>query len=130
MDKMGVTADPAFRPWRMGARRSCHHSSMSSVSVLDLATLRRSCAFCSLHPLCVPAGIDSQELQQLDGIVRRRRPVARGERLYHPGDPLTAVYVARDGAFKTASISEDGEEQVIGFHLAGELVGLDALGAV
>ncbi|HEU0306997.1 MAG TPA: helix-turn-helix domain-containing protein [Lysobacter sp.] len=101
---------------------------MPSASVLDLATLRRSCAYCSLHPLCLPVGIGPQELQQLDAIVRRRRPVARGERLYRPGDPLTAVYVARDGAFKTVSISEDGEEQVIGFHLAGELIGLDALG--
>jgi CRP/FNR family transcriptional regulator len=41
---------------------------------------------------------------------------------------MGSVYVARDGAFKTVSISEDGEEQVLGFHLAGELIGLDALG--
>jgi len=100
---------------------------MSSVSVLDLA-LQRSCAHCSLHPLCSPVGIGPHELQQLDDIVRRRRRVVRGERLYRPGDPLTALYVARDGAFKTVSIREDGEEQVIGFHLTGELIGLDALG--
>ncbi|GAB3090567.1 transcriptional regulator Anr [Lysobacter terrae] len=54
--------------------------------------------------------------------------MARGERLYRPGAPLTAVCVASDGAFKIVSISEDGEEQVVGFHLAGELIGLDALG--
>jgi CRP/FNR family transcriptional regulator len=95
----------------------------------DLATIRHGCAHCSLQQLCLPAGINPTELQQLDDIVRRRRPVARGERLYRPGDALTAVYVARDGAFKTVSISEEGEEQVVGFHLPGELIGLDALGA-
>lgn len=101
---------------------------MSEAPVLDLATLRRGCAHCSLQQLCLPAGISAQGLQQLDDIVRRRRPIERGERLYRAGDPLTAVYVARDGAFKTVSISEEGEEQVVGFHLPGELIGLDALG--
>src|SRR5207344_3000005 len=52
----------------------------------------------------------------------------RGERLFRAGDGMQAVYVARDGAFKTVSVSEDGEEQILGFHLAGELIGLDALG--
>lgn len=96
--------------------------------VLDLARLRRGCAQCSLQQLCLPAGITVDELQRLDDIVKRRRPVEQGERLFRQGDSLSAVYVARDGAFKTVTISEDGEEQVVGFHLAGELIGLDALG--
>ena len=102
---------------------------MAAPQVLDLATLRRGCAHCSLQQLCLPAGIGADELQRLDDIVKRKRPVERGERLFRPGDPLSAVYVARDGAFKTVSISEEGEEQVVGFHLPGELIGLDALGA-
>lgn len=113
----------------MGTHRSWHHIYMSSVPVSDPATSRRSCGYCSLHPLCLPAGIGATELQQLEAIVRRRRAVARGERLYRPGAPLAAMYVASEGAFKTVSTSEDGEEQVIGFHLAGELIGLDALGS-
>lgn len=84
---------------------------------------------CSLRQLCLPAGISAEELQRLDDIVRRRRPIAQNERLYRLGDPLVAVYVARDGAFKTVAISEAGEEQIVGFHLPGELIGLDALGA-
>ena len=67
-------------------------------NVVDLAQLRRGCAQCSLQQLCLPAGIGQQDLQQLDDIVRRRRPVATGERLFRPGDALTSVYVARDGA--------------------------------
>ncbi|UHQ20059.1 fumarate/nitrate reduction transcriptional regulator Fnr [Lysobacter sp. KIS68-7] len=97
--------------------------------VLNLNELRRGCAHCSLQQLCLPAGIGPDALKQLDSIVRRRRPVARGESLFRTGDALESVYVARDGAFKTIAISEDGEERVVGFHLPGELIGLDALGA-
>ncbi|WP_147651938.1 fumarate/nitrate reduction transcriptional regulator Fnr [Vulcaniibacterium gelatinicum] len=102
---------------------------MAEPNVLDLNRLRRGCAHCSLQQLCLPAGIGADELQRLDDIVRRRRPVTAGDRLFRIGDPLTAVYVARDGAFKTVTITEEGEEQVLGFHLPGELIGLDALAA-
>ena len=101
---------------------------MSTPVTLDLARLRQSCGHCSLQQLCLPAGIGAGDLARLDDIVRRRRPVERGERLFRAGDAMQSVYVARDGAFKTVSTSEDGEEQILGFHLAGELIGLDALG--
>ncbi|AWV06281.1 helix-turn-helix domain-containing protein [Marilutibacter maris] len=100
---------------------------MNAVS-LDLARLRRSCAHCSLRQLCLPGGIDSVALAQLEQLVRRSRPVRRGERLYRIGERLSAVYVASAGAFKTVSLSESGEEQLLGFHLPGELMGLDGLG--
>lgn len=102
---------------------------MSESVVLDLARLRRSCAQCSLQQLCLPAGIGPDDLEQLDSIVHRRRPLARRERLFRIGMPLEALYVAREGAFKTVAITSDGEEQIIGFHLPGELIGLDALGS-
>ena len=101
---------------------------MSEPLVFDLARLRQGCAQCSLQQLCLPAGIGARELVQLDEIVRRRRPMERGDRLFRFGDSLSAIYVARDGAFKTVSLGESGDEQVIGFHLPGELIGLDALG--
>lgn len=112
----------------MARYASMNTTSSTPTPVIDLATLRRGCAQCSLRQLCLPAGIGASDLQQLDDIVRRRRPVTRGELLFRAGDRLNAVYVARDGAFKTVSNSEDGDTQVVGFHLAGELIGLDALG--
>lgn len=127
-------ASAAFRFDRTAAfaarrARACDNiHKMNDAAPLDLARLRRSCSQCSLQQLCLPAGINAHELERLDEIVRRRRTVERGERLFRIGDPLASVYVARDGAFKTVSISEDGEEQVVGFHLPGELIGLDALG--
>lgn len=102
---------------------------MSDDVVVDLAQLRRGCAQCSLHQLCLPAGIGASDLERLDDIVKRKRPLARGERLFRAGDALTSVYVARDGAFKTVALTESGEEQVVGFHLPGELIGLDGLGS-
>ena len=103
---------------------------MTQSVVLDLARLRRSCAQCSLQQLCLPAGIGQDDMARLDEIVRRRRPLARSERLFRIGAHMEALYVAREGAFKTVAISDDGEEQIIGFHLPGELIGLDALDGI
>ncbi|GAB6197313.1 helix-turn-helix domain-containing protein [Lysobacter xanthus] len=99
-----------------------------STAPIDLLTLRRGCAQCSLQELCLPAGIGREDLEKLDEIVKRKRPVEPGERLFHQGDAMGSVFVARDGAFKTVLVNENGDEQVIGFHLPGELIGLDALG--
>jgi CRP/FNR family transcriptional regulator len=96
---------------------------------LDLIALRKGCASCSLQQLCLPAGISLSELQELEDIVKRKRPVEAGERLFRQGDRMGSDWVARDGTFKTVLVNEDGEEQVIGFHLPGELIGLDALGS-
>ena len=82
-----------------------HYRSMSDSSVLDLIKLRRGCTYCSVRQLCLPGGIGAEELQRLDDIVQRRKPIARGDRLFRIGDPLSAVYVARDGAFKSVSIT-------------------------
>lgn len=101
---------------------------MNTPTPLDLGRLRHSCAHCSLQQLCLPAGIDAEALQQLERIVRRSRPVQRGERLYRVGTPLGAVFVASSGAFKTVGLNESGEETLLGFHLPGELIGLDGLG--
>ena len=94
----------------------------------DLVRLRRSCAECSLQQLCLPAGIEGDDLKQLEAVVQRRRPLEAGDRLFRIGDPLKSVFVASEGTFKTIGISETGEEHVLGFHLPGELFGLDAIG--
>jgi len=96
---------------------------------LDLARLRRSCAECSLQQLCLPAGVDGEDLGRLDGVVQRRRQLRPGETLFRTGDALASVYVASEGAFKTVGVNEGGEELVLGFHLPGELFGLDAIGS-
>ena len=101
---------------------------MTEPDVLDLGRLRRSCGQCSLQQLCLPAGVGAEGLILIDALVRNRRPVARGDRLFRAGDALHSIYVARTGGFKTIGVSAGGEPQLIGFHLPGEIVGLDALG--
>lgn len=102
---------------------------MSAPIPLDLARLRRSCAECSLQQLCLPAGIDGEDLGRMDAVVQRRRPLRPGESLFRTGDALRSVYVVSEGAFKTVGVNEAGEEHVLGFHLPGELFGLDAIGS-
>ncbi len=95
--------------------------------ILDLVALRRGCASCSLGELCLPASVSRSDLERLDRVVAERRPLPRGGMLFRAGDRLRALYVAREGAFKTYTYDEDGALQVLGFHLPGELMGLDAL---
>jgi len=95
---------------------------------VPLEDLRRSCASCSVQQLCLPAAVDADDLARLDVLVRKRRPLQRGEQLYRQGDPLTALYVARNGAFKTVVHAPDGQAQILGFQLAGELFGFDGFG--
>ena len=96
---------------------------------LSLARLRRSCAECSIQQLCMPSGMNGEDMERLDLMARRRRPLAKGESLYRAGDPLKSVYVTSEGSFKTVVVNAAGEEHVLGFHLPGELFGLDAIGS-
>jgi len=100
---------------------------MNAISVVELASARRHCLQCSLRDLCIPAGIDGDDVERVDRLVKKRRTVARGEYLFRAGTRTARLYVAREGAFKTVTNSESGEVQIMGFHLASELVGLDAL---
>jgi CRP/FNR family transcriptional regulator len=95
--------------------------------VLDFDQIRRGCGSCALHELCLPAGIDSDDLKRLDTAVHDRRSLGRGKMLFRQGDSFHALYVVRTGALKTFVESPDGDTQVLGFSLPGEIVGVDAL---
>lgn len=95
--------------------------------IVDISKIKLACKDCSLYQLCLPVGIDGEDLDRLDEIIKRRRPVKRGDDLFRVGEPFHAVYAVRTGSIKTYTPSHDGQEQVTGFHLAGELLGLDAI---
>ena len=86
-----------------------------------------SCSACRLSDLCLPIALNGDEINQLDEIVQRGRPLEKGDHLYREGAEFTAVYAVRSGSFKTYAISDAGVEQVAGFTLAGEIVGLDGI---
>jgi CRP/FNR family transcriptional regulator len=88
-----------------------------------------ACSSCNLREICLPTGLSQQELEAIDSrLVAVRRKVARGERLYQAGDAFEAVYAVWTGFLKTSIASSDGREQVSGFHMGGELIGLDGIG--
>jgi CRP/FNR family transcriptional regulator len=94
---------------------------------LRLEPFKAACSNCNLRELCLPVGMSNEQLDQLDSIVATRRNVARAGTLFRAGDPFDALYAVRTGFFKTCVASEDGREQVTGFQMAGELVGLDGI---
>ncbi len=95
--------------------------------VVDLNALRRSCADCSLRTLCLPAGVDLSELDRLDEVIQRPSPLARNQHLFHTHDPFRAIFVVRSGSLKTVQYDSDADVQIMGFHLPGEVLGLDAM---
>jgi CRP/FNR family transcriptional regulator len=97
-------------------------------SLIDINSLRVACSSCSLRELCLPAGLDSGEMERVDQLVTNRRKLRRGADLYRAGEPLAALFAIRSGFMKSCVLHDDGREQVAGFHMAGDLLGLDAIG--
>lgn len=90
-------------------------------------SLRIACSSCNLRELCLPADLCDMEMQRLDALTSLKRAFRRGEYLYRSGERLHALYAIRTGFFKTQVLHEDGREQVTGFQMPGEIIGLDAI---
>ena len=91
-------------------------------------SLRVACSSCNLRELCLPVGLQIDDLEQLDALVGARRSLRRNETLYRAGDPFQSLFAVRTGFFKTRVAAEDGRDQVTGFQMAGELLGFDGIG--
>ncbi|MNZ79346.1 Anaerobic regulatory protein [compost metagenome] len=91
--------------------------------------LKAACANCSVSELCLPLGLTGQEIERLDTLIMQRFKVKKGAALYRAGDPLRSLYAVRIGSFKTSMVSVDGREQITGFQIFGEMLGLDAISA-
>ena len=87
-----------------------------------------SCQNCTQHYFCLPHGLAAGEIEHLEALVSQRRILKRGEYLFHEGDKGKYLFAVRSGAFKTLRSTHDGNEQVLGFSMGGELIGLEALG--
>ena len=85
------------------------------------------CSTCHLKDLCLPCGLAGADVERLDGMMFSRRRVKAGEALYQEGDPFRFVYAVRSGTFKSTVSLKDGRDQATGFHMAGEVMGLDGL---
>ncbi len=94
---------------------------------MDISELKSICGGCSIRELCLPAGLNDQEVLLLDQHMAHRNPVRKGESLYRTGDSFKSLYAIRSGFFKTNILHEDGRSQVTGFQMSGEILGLDAI---
>ena len=121
-------------PVRLGSRATsaaAPHSSSIATADTPVASRPTSlptlCSNCHLKDLCLPCGLEEPDLERLDDLHFGRRRFKAGDALYHAGDRFQFVYAVRSGTFKSSLALADGREQVSGFHMAGELMGLDGV---
>jgi CRP/FNR family transcriptional regulator, anaerobic regulatory protein len=94
----------------------------------EVSKMRTLCSTCNLRELCLPCGLVGRDADRADELVYTRRRLKRGQTLYRAGDSFTSLYAVRSGFFKTTQTLADGREQVTGFSMAGEILGMDGIG--
>ncbi|ATC98571.1 MAG: FNR family transcription factor [Pseudoalteromonas spongiae] len=98
---------------------------------LNKKSVSKNCAIkcqdCSISQLCIPVSLNAEEMGKLDDIIERKKPLHKGDYLFEAGQPLRSIYAVRSGSFKSYTLTESGEEQITGFHLAGDIVGFDGI---
>lgn len=108
------------------------HGATSAPPLRELRGPQVACRNCGLFALCLPVGVGAADLDLLERVIKRRRMLARGERVFRRGERLHSVFAVKSGSVKTTlsvgRLDREGE-QVTGFHFPGELLGLDAVGA-
>jgi CRP/FNR family transcriptional regulator, anaerobic regulatory protein len=107
--------------------KGCSKNGMTDQNTIQLHALKLSCSNCSLRELCLPVGLNREEMSQLDAVIRQSRRIKRGEYLFRSGEAFKSLFAVRTGFFKTCVSSQDGREQVTGFLMSGELMGLDGI---
>jgi CRP/FNR family transcriptional regulator len=105
---------------------------MSAVFAIKSAAMPKkfevNCASCNFRELCIPAGVCAEDLPRFEKVVFARRRIKRGESLFNAGDEFKSIYAVRSGFFKSSLVDGEGREQVTGFSMGGELLGLDGIG--
>lgn len=89
--------------------------------------LTSQCQNCSLSTLCLPISLADDDINRLDQIIERKKPLKKGDILFHQGDTFESIYAVRTGTLKTFNITDSGEEQITGFYCPSELLGLSGI---
>jgi CRP/FNR family transcriptional regulator len=87
-----------------------------------------NCGNCRLNGICLPLALESDDIQQLDDIIQRSKPLQKSQHLYREGDEFQSVFAVRSGTLKAYKTTDDGREQVTGFYFPGEILGMDGIG--
>jgi CRP/FNR family transcriptional regulator len=103
-------------------------STKPALQSVSLEKLRTACSTCGLKELCLPVGLSDSELEKLDSLIYLRKTFKRGTSVYRAGERFESLYAVRAGFFKTTVLLEDGRDQVTGFYMGGEILGMDGIG--
>ena len=93
-------------------------------SIADIVSVQSVCEQCGIYKLCMPSGLSTHDLDTLDRIIKRRRPLERGQHLYRTGEAFQSIFALRSGSLKTYVMTEEGEEHIVGIKMPGDLLGL------
>jgi len=94
-----------------------------------LHDVKTSCASCNLRRICMPVDITDPDAKALfESLVGHRVRLHKGDLLFRAGDRFTGLYAIRFGSCKTVTTTDDGSEQVSGYHLQGEIIGVEGFG--
>jgi CRP/FNR family transcriptional regulator len=95
--------------------------------MVDEGDATRFCGTCAFSSACIAAGYGKPELAELQCLVEHVGPFCAGEHVFRTGDPFRAIFAVRGGSVKTCMVDREGREQVLGFYLPGEVIGLNAI---
>jgi CRP/FNR family transcriptional regulator len=95
--------------------------------IADDGDALRFCSTCAFSEACLSRGMDKSALSDLHVLVDHVGPLHAGEHIFREGDPFEAIAAVRAGTVKTYVVDRDGNEHVLGFHLPGEVIGLNAI---
>ena len=98
-------------------------------NVISIRDLKAHCASCSMRELCLPIGLTPDAMRELDALITIRRHFKKGESVFRSGDRFAALYAIRSGSCKVSVPTEDGREQVSGYHIMGDIMGFDGIGS-
>lgn len=99
----------------------------TALSGIDITYVKRACSNCNMRELCMPVTLTPTVLDKLDNLVYIRKRFKAGAPIYHSGSNFHSLYAVRSGFVKSATLNEDGTEQVTGFYMMGEILGFDGI---
>ena len=102
-------------------------SSAPKFPLVNSDHLKLACSSCNLRELCLPIGLSAQDIVKIDELIQLRKTVKKGESLIRQGDPFSSIYAVRVGFFKTIVNTDDGRDQITGFQMSGDVIGLDGI---
>lgn len=118
-----MTSKPEPQACKTNSEGDCRRGSV------DFSEVKAQCQHCDMNPVCHPPGLKTEEMDSLDQWFPTRRRLKRGESLYEMGEPFNAIYAVRSGFFKTLLPSQEQRDQITGFQMTGEILGIDGIGS-